>query len=153
MKSFTEVYRQLVVQLNCHMKRIRIVVMGVLLWASINSHAAQTAQARIYCLSLRFQQGTDQIGSTLAFSTIAPSINGELAPTFDAPSHYSEFVLDSLFFDEPIPGGIEFDVMPFQDANQNGFPDFFETSQGVSGTTMGSYVITGVDRGNVSAKL
>jgi hypothetical protein len=133
------------------MKRILIFATGVL-WASINSHAAQTAQARIYCLSLRFQQGTDQIGSTLGLTTIGPSINGELAPTFDAPTHFSEFVLDSIFFDEPIPGDIEFDVPPFADANQNGFWDFFETSQQASGTTMGSYWITGVDRGNVTAK-
>jgi hypothetical protein len=134
------------------MKRIRIFGLGVLLWASINSHAAQTAQARIYCLSLRFQQGTDQIGSTLGLTTIASSINGELAPTFDAPTHFSGFLLDSVIFDGPIPGNIEFDVPPFADANQNGFPDFFETSQGVSRTTVGSYEITGVDRGNVTAK-
>src|SRR2546421_10581655 len=105
------------------MKRILIFGMGVLLSISFNSHAAQTAQARIYCLSLRFQQGTDQIGSMLGLTTIAPSINGELAPTFDAPTHYSGFVLDSLFFDEPISGDIGFDVPPYADANQNGFWD------------------------------
>jgi len=134
------------------MKRILIFALGVLLCVGFDCRGAQTAQARIYCLSLRFQQGADQIGSTLDLTTIAPSINGELAPTFDAPTHYSGFVLNSLFFLEPISGDLALDVPPYADANQNGFPDFFETSQQVSGTTMGSYRVTGVDRGNASAK-
>ncbi len=96
MKSFTEVYRQLVVQLNCHMKRIRIVVMGVLLWASINAHAAQTARATLFCLSVRFQRGVYHglAGDiTLDLSTInldnlgdpASPKNGELKPTDSDP--------------------------------------------------------------------
>src|SRR6185503_13507779 len=125
--------------------------MGVMLCASFDSHAAQTAQARIYCLSLRFQQGTDAIGSMLGLTTIASSINGELAPAFGTPTHYSGFVLDSVFFGEPISGDFRINV-PFADVNQNGFSDFFESSQQVSVTTLGSYVVPGVDRGNVTAK-
>src|SRR5712671_6849073 len=111
------------------MKKLLVLAAGFLL--SLPSHAAQTAQARIYCLSLRFQQGTDQIGSTLDLTTIAPSINGELAPTFDTPMHYSGFALDSLFFDGPIEGTLYVNVPLAGDANQNGFADFFETSQGI----------------------
>lgn len=134
------------------MKRVLIFGIGVLLFVPFHSHAAQMAQARIYCLSLRFQRGTDQIGSTLDLTTIPPSINGELAPTFNAPTHYSEFFLDSLFFDQPVSGEIDLDVPPFADVNQNGYPDFFETSQQVSATSMGGYVVPGVDGGNVTAK-
>src|SRR5438094_7237619 len=44
-----------------HMKRLLILGIGlaVLLSASLVSHAAQTAQARIFCLSLRLQRGPD----------------------------------------------------------------------------------------------
>ena len=134
------------------MKRFLILGIGVLMCGSFDSRAAQTAQARIFCLSLRFQQGTDQIGSTLDLTTIPPNINGELAPTFDAPTHYSGFVLDTLFFEEPVSGDIAFDVLPNSDANQNGIPDFFETSQPISGTTTGGYMVPGVDGGSVTAK-
>jgi hypothetical protein len=141
----------MVVQLNSRMKRLLILAAGILL--SFTSHAAQTAQARMYCLSLRFQQGADQIGSTLDLTTIAPSINGELAPTFDTPTlSYSIFALESLFFDEPVWGDIVVNLPLGADVNQNGFWDFFETSQSVSGTTTGGYSIQGVDEGNVSAR-
>src|SRR5258706_8317002 len=50
------------------------------------SDAAQTAQARMFCLSLRVQRGTalDSLGTgwTLDMTTLASGINGELAPDF-----------------------------------------------------------------------
>src|SRR5262245_39885838 len=59
-------------------------------------HAAQTAQARMFCLSLRFQPGQSAGGSTLHLSTYDAVSNGELAPNFDPSvdiSHVSLFQL------------------------------------------------------------
>src|SRR5437867_10966651 len=151
MKSFTEVYRQLVVQLNCHMKRIRIFVMGVLLWASINCHAAQTARATLFCLSARFQRGVYHglAGDiTLDLSTInlenlgdpASPKNGELKPTDSDPDHSSGFVLyDSLSDEVVLIGRIDLNTPDVADVNDNGFDDFFEVSEAGSGASTGTY--------------
>src|SRR3989442_754759 len=85
------------------MKRILIFGMAFVLCVSFNSHAAQTAQARLFCLSVRLQQGVYHglVGDvTLDVSTInltnlgdpAFPKNGELAPTFDVPDHFSGFL-------------------------------------------------------------
>ncbi len=117
MKSFTEVYRQLVVQFNCHMKMIRIVVMAVLLWASINSHAAQTARATLFCLSVRFQRG------------VYHGLAGD-----------DSFVLyDTSLNEVVLVGGIDLNTAGFADVNDNGFDDFFEVSEAGSGASTGTY--------------
>src|SRR2546429_591297 len=140
------------------MKRFLILGFGVLLCVSFNSHAAQTAQARIFCLSLRFQRAPDMFGLyVLDLSTISlDTPNGELAPTFDIPSrpsHYSDFRISDPDTGEVVAEGeIDLNTPAIADANGNGFDDFFETSQQVSGTSMGSYVVPGVDGGIVTAK-
>src|SRR5439155_13040876 len=119
-----------------------------------NSRAAQTAQARIYCLSVRFHQATTPDGQfTLDLTTLDPSVspNGELAPTFDIPSHSSGFREYDTIFDESFDGLIKFDVPMSADVNSNGLPDFFESSQSVSGTTTGDYDASPFDRGTVKA--
>ena len=138
------------------MKRLLILGIGlaVLLSASLVSHAAQTAQARIFCLSLRLQQGVyhgfDDV--TLDLSTISlDTPNGELAPSFDNPDHFSGFRLYDTLFDEVVEEGeIDLDTPAFADANGNGFDDFFEVSQGVSGASAGAYS-SAVDSGPVQA--
>ena len=139
------------------MKRFRIFGMGVLLWASINSHAAQTAQATLFCLSVRFHRATSPDGQfTLDLTTLNPSVglNGELAPTFlDPPErgYYSRFYEYDTIFDEGFDGYIQFDVPMEADVDDNGFADFFETRQSVSGTTTGDYDASPLDRGTVKA--
>ena len=127
--------------------------MAVVLFAPCVLAAAQTAQARISCLSLRFQRGSADFGlSTLDLTTSSSDVNGELAPSFDAPTHFSSFILNYVAFDEPVVGDIAFDV-PMADLNQNGFPDFFESSQDAGGTTHGGYIVPGgVDEGTVDAR-
>jgi hypothetical protein len=155
MHAFAEDYRLAVVQLNFHMKRILIFAMGVVLWASMQSHAAQTAQATLFCLSVRFYQATTIDGQlTYDLSTLDPTvtINGELAPTFDAPSHFSSYYVYDTIFDEGIDGFIELDVPMDEDANNNGFADFFESSQAISGaTTTGDYDVSPMDKGTLKA--
>src|SRR5437016_2107190 len=139
------------------MKRFRIFGMGVLLWASINSHAAQTAQATLFCLSVRFHRATSPDGQfTLDLTTLNPSVglNGELAPTFldpPEPGYYSRFYEYDTIFDEGFDGYIQFDVPMEADVDDNGFADFFETRQSVSGTTTGDYDASPLDRGTVKA--
>jgi len=131
------------------MKRILACGIGVLLSASINySQAAQTAQATLFCLSLRFQQGVYHGAAgdiTLNLSTIdLHTPNGELAPTFDSPDHYSGFILYDTLIDEVVTAGsIDLDTPAFADANDNGFDDFFESSQAGAGTSTGTYTSPG----------
>src|SRR5262249_4828666 len=57
-------------------------------------HAGETANARLWCLSLRFQQGSDSFGDTLDLSTISGTPNGELAP-YNGTTYVSGFALDN----------------------------------------------------------
>ena len=139
------------------MKLILSCGIGVWLCVGFSSHAAQTAQATLFCLSARFHQATSSDGqSTYDLTTIDPAvgINGELAPTFTDPvdpTHYSFYHEYNTILDESIDGFIEFDVPMDQDANNNGFSDFFEASQSVSGTTTGDYTNAAVYGGTVKA--
>src|SRR6266513_2396458 len=157
MNNLTEVLRELAVQLSFHMKRLLIFGIGLLTCVSFHSHAAQTAQARLFCLSLRFQQGIyhcllDDV--TLDLSTIRlDTPNGELAPTFLSPDHISLFHMWDKSSEMTIEDGVlHLDVPAFTDANSNGFADFFEVSQAVSGaSSMGTYDSPGVDSGTIGA--
>jgi len=135
------------------MKRILAVGAGVWLCVFINPYAAETAQARIYCLSLRFQRGQDMFGlSALDLSTISlDTPNGELAPSFTTPSHFSGFRISDPDTGELVEEGeIDLDTPAFVDANGNGFDDFFEVSQPVTAVSSGIYS-SAVDSGTVRA--
>ena len=66
------------------MKTIITLVAGLLALSPFPATAAQTAQATLFCFSLRFQQGSSTAGDfTLDLTTADPPAapNGELAPT------------------------------------------------------------------------
>src|SRR5439155_3011149 len=137
------------------MKRFLIFGIGLLACVSFHSHAAQTAQARLFCLSLRFQQGIYHglLGDvTLDLSTISLNTpNGELEPYAD-PDHVSQFHMWDTFFEDTIEDGVLYlNVLAFTDANSNGFADFFEVSQAVSGVSTGAYSSPSGDNGTVRA--
>jgi type II secretory pathway pseudopilin PulG len=114
-------------------------------------HAAQTAQARMFCLSLRFQPGQSAAGSTLELSTYDAVSNGELAPNFDPSvdiSHVSLFQLNDSSGFGPISGILYVNVPFSEDVNDNGFADFFEVSQAVSASTLGVFQTAG-GNGNI----
>src|SRR5262245_10573213 len=112
--------------------------------------AAQTANARIWCFSLRFQQGTDSFGDTLDFTTISSGVNGELAP-YNGVRYISTFLLDDFNYSGlTVSGTISINLPQVIDANGNGFNDFFETALGISATTSGSYS-TSLGNGIVTA--
>jgi len=111
------------------------------------ANSAETAAARIWCLSLRFQQGSDSFGDTLDLSTISGTPNGELAP-YNGLTYISVFTLD--ISGQPINGRMQLSLPPFSDVNSNGFNDFFESALGVGATTSGTYT-TALGNGTVSA--
>jgi hypothetical protein len=109
--------------------------------------SAETAQARIWCWSLHFQQGSDGSGDTLDLTTISGTPNGELAP-YNGLQYVSNFLLDSL--GTPIPGTMYLNLPPFTDDNTNGWPDFFEVTQAVTAATSGTYS-TQISTGTITA--
>lgn len=118
-----------------------------LLLTCLSSFAGELmGTARLWCESLRLGRGTFE-GGTLDISTLPGVPNGEFAP-YDSATLVSGFSLD--FAGLPITGTIWVDLPPFADANNNGFDDFFETGQGVSGTSQGAYE-TPVSTGAVTA--
>jgi hypothetical protein len=113
----------------------------------IITHSAETASGRLWCLSLRFQEGTDSFGDTLDLSTISGTPNGELAP-YNGLTYISAFSLD--LSGQPITGTMQLNLPPVMDVNSNGFNDFFEGALGVGATTSGSYT-TVLGNGTVTA--
>jgi len=138
-------------------KRFLSFGIGVLTCVSFHAQAAQTAQARLFCLSLRFQPGIYRglLGDvTLELSTIGVNTpNGELEPTYPSPDHVSQFHMVDTVSGETIEDGImNLNVPAFADANSNGFADFFEVSQAVSGaTSTGTYDSPAGDNGLIGA--
>jgi hypothetical protein len=119
--------------------------------------AREPAQVRLYCLSLWFPPAQTSIGghtSVFELSSAGGSeSNGELAPLFDQrfPTHGAFFRLHDPSFPSPLTGQIAFDTPEFVDANENGWDDFFESSQGVETTTTFGFFTTAVDGGSVTA--
>jgi hypothetical protein len=113
---------------------------------------AETNNARLFCLSVQFGQGLDNFGDTMDFSSVDPStlINGEMFPALGTYSHQTFFLFDDgtgMGF----KGVLSLDTPAGVDANGNGFNDFFESSQGVSAPTSGSYSVQGSAPGLVTA--
>src|ERR1051326_554793 len=75
------------------MKLFACLIMVASCFQPLLMHAAEVANARIWCLSIRFQQGMDSFGDTLDLSTISSTANGELAP-YNGLTYASGFSLD-----------------------------------------------------------
>ncbi len=131
------------------MKRFFILLTAGWFLLSSTSQGTETAHARLYCLSLHFQQGTTY-GGTLDLSTIGgPPYNGELMP-YSGNTWVSGL---ALVWSGMGDGGTIYVNLPAAvDANNNGFNDFFEVSQGVAATvTSGSYSTPTYFSGTLSA--
>lgn len=113
-----------------------LIVLLILLSPALR--ASQTAKATLFCWSLRFQQGQGPTDETLDLSTISGTPNGELAPWYSLYTHRSGFALDYSGF--PITGNLFVDLPIGHDANDNGFDDNFEVSQGINDTSDGEYI-------------
>ncbi|HLH56127.1 MAG TPA: hypothetical protein VKY92_21175 [Verrucomicrobiae bacterium] len=129
---------------------MRLLILTLLVACSFHGStalSAETAQGRVWCLSLKFQQGSDSFGDTLDLSTISGTPNGELEP-YNNLTYISGFTLDISGM--PIFGTMQLNLPPFQDTDGDGFNDFFESAVGVSATTSGSYT-AGPETGSVTA--
>lgn len=117
------------------------------------ARGTETAQARLFCMSLQFQEGTTY-GGTLDLSTVGgPPYNGELVPTFSSDSFGNPWGSGfALYYGGygNIYGTLYVILPPFADVNSNGFADFFEVSQGVNATTSGYYT-TDISTGTITA--
>ncbi|HLZ53695.1 MAG TPA: hypothetical protein VKS19_04370 [Verrucomicrobiae bacterium] len=136
------------------MKRFLILLTAGYFLYPITNYGAETAQARLYCMSLRFQQGTTY-GGTLNISSINGSqYNGELYPTFSSDAYGNPWAsgLVLVWSGMGDSGSISMNLPPGVDANNDGYDDFFEVSQGVSnGSSSGTYSTSTYFSGTVSA--
>ncbi len=128
------------------MKKLGLFLAAGLSILPLSGYGAPTAQARMYCKSLRFQRGAavDSVGFrwTMELSTLSAGINGELAPDFfnSGYSNSTYVELYSELLDHTFQGGMVLDIPDTGDTNRNGFLDFFEVSQAVfSITSPGAY--------------
>ena len=136
------------------MKSFLILLTAGWLLYPITNHGSETAQARLYCMSLRFQQGTIS-GGTLNISTIGgTSYNGELMPTYlsDASGNPWGSGLALVWSGYTDGGSIYVNLPLGVDANNDGYDDFFEVSQGVNNAvTSGTYSTGTYFSGTVTA--
>jgi hypothetical protein len=129
-------------EIGAGMKTLLILLISVVCVRLSSFGATETAQARLFCRSLRFQQATaDDLAGfqwRMNLTTLNVGINGELALDFSGSgySHWSYTELYSEWYDYTDTGGwIAFNVPNGPDANGDGIPDFWEVSQSVNGLT------------------
>ena len=135
------------------MKRLLLLLTAGWLLYPITNYGSETAHARLYCMSLRFQQGTTYGGTLDLSSTGGSPYNGELLPTFGDSSGNPWASYFFLYYGGygTIPGVIYVNLPPYTDANSNGFDDFFEVAQGVSTTVTSGSEQTSISSGSVTA--
>lgn len=143
------------------MRSIPFLLAGLLLALGIDAgsaRAAQTAQVRMFCLSVRVEPATSrQLGleHTLEFTSadFAPG-NQEVYPIFDETfpfTHLTRFRFDGTDFSEPILGELALNTPEELDDNTNGIPDFYEVAAAVPATTLDG--IWDSDAGRGTAKV
>lgn len=121
----------------------RLIILSTAVFCALTPaiHATETARVRMFCLSLQFQTATayDYAGFqwTVDLTTLQNGVNGELAPGYltSSYSHSASINVSGGLDDETGTGAFAVDVPGGGDANNNGFPDFWEVSQPVSGLT------------------
>lgn len=130
------------------MKKLILFLLATLCSLPLAASAAQTAQARMYCLSPRFQQATSEDGwYKLNLTMLNVGINGELMPNFEANAPYSHFSYLEMYdgyYDDYVQGALWVDLPTTADVDGNGLPDFFQTSQLVNAKTAGKYDFGGL---------
>ncbi len=101
-------------------------VLAALLLHPISSPGDQSALARLYCLSLQFQHASD---STTEYSLDLQ--NSELWP-YDPSSYAATITLSDDWLGGSFPGYMKLPIPPPEDADGDGFDDFFESTQPVN---------------------
>jgi hypothetical protein len=146
-------------------------LMAFLFLIPLAGRGAQTAKARLYCLSVVLDSALDEYGDILEVSsTGAPDGLGELVPWAGAQppgsdlvlpgttEYVSDLALNDIFYGQ-MYGTISLYLPSIDDgyghtvdANTNRFPDFFEVSQRLqAATTSGSWSVGSYGGGSISA--
>src|SRR5258708_4062756 len=137
------------------MKSIYALLFGVLALMPSPGRAATNASAVLSCYSLQFQRGSEpnafyylDLGSSMG------GVNGELALDFfnSGYTHSTYLSLQDNFFGDPRSGQMGLNVPGGGDANKDGFPDFFQVSQGITNlASWGGYALQVYGSGPVAA--
>jgi hypothetical protein len=117
------------------MKSIYYFLAGVVSFSPLTSLGTENAQATTFCYSLQFQQGIDPNENYyLDLTSLSGSLNGELGPDFFASgyTHSTYLRLADEVLGDTLSGKMVLDVPTGGDANGDGFPDFFQVTQGVT---------------------
>jgi hypothetical protein len=137
------------------MKRFCYLLATMMAFVPLTGRTAETANGRIYCYSLRFQRGIDPNGNYyLDLTSVNGTVNGELALDFfnSGYTHSSYLSLIDELLGDTLSGEMAVDVPDGGDANGNGFPDFFEVSQGLTNlTSSGGFNLPVYGNGTVTA--
>src|SRR6516225_3403170 len=137
------------------MKLTGLLLAGLVSLCPLKTHATQSANATIFCYSPRFQRGLDPGGNYyLNLTSLPGAFNGELGLDFldsgYTHSAYLSLVDESL--GETLAGQLALDVPDGGDGNHDGFPDFFQTSQGITNiVSTGAYHLDLYGNGNTTA--
>ena len=124
---------------------------SALFFTTIAGQAAETAQARMYCLSIKMYQAMNQYGDLMKiWSTTTPDGAWEVSPTQPPDADFSlpgttSYGSGVWFWDNTYGywsdyGTFYLYLPDFTDANSNRFDDFFEVSRPVvNATSTASY--------------
>ena len=137
------------------MKRLLILWMAGWFLFPMANYGAETAQARLFCLSLRFSEGVAPSGGNVYLSSISGSYNGELMPYSDT-TWASDLALDWQGISDSGSisdnNGIYVKLPPLVDVDNDDYNDFFEVAQAVEQTsTSGQYATSYDFYGSVTA--
>jgi hypothetical protein len=139
------------------MKRLGFVFGVLSFFLPLLGHAAQNANVKLHCLSLKFSraEALDSFGFewSLDTTTLNSGINGELAPGFVSVAYSNSAwieLYDELSMDT-VSGAMAIDIPETGDANGNGVMDFFEISESVNNLSIpGAYNISGFGSGGMN---
>ena len=128
--------------------------------------AAQTAPARMYCLSIKVSHGVNSYGDAITLNYAArPDSADELGPNW-FPGHHEIVLPPDFGYNSNLDlwdntygyssfGTIYVNLPVETDANGNRFPDFFEVSRATSVTVPGAFTYwdpySGAGSGNINA--
>lgn len=114
--------------------------------------ALQSAVARAWCESVYLQEGPEPQGEfVLLVSGVDVGANNELFPINGAYSHHGYAYLEDQFFGDYIPGDIDISIPEYTDTNDDGFPDFFDSTVAISGTSAGTFDFPQYKSGTIQA--
>ncbi|HYG24849.1 MAG TPA: hypothetical protein VEH04_18935 [Verrucomicrobiae bacterium] len=119
------------------MKSILVLLTAVLSLNSPNAWAASTATARMYCLSPQFHRANGGPNNFyyMDLTSLDAGVNGELRYWGSTYTYSTWFEMEDWIFEETVGGALNLNKPSSQDLNGNGFDDFYEVSQAVSGRT------------------